>query len=283
MVFFWLAAVYLSAIALAGWLVLPAERKTGIRRETSVFVMRASAYADHIGTVLWAGPIRAAENCGRMAQAIRRQRKSVLLVFLLLSVPALIVQWFVRGPDIGGYEDLSANNDPVIMALLRGEQLVPPPSLPPEAFSTREIESQRVELASASREWSLLTPDFRQRLLTVFRMMENHGYKMALIEGYRSPERQNTLAKMGPHVTNAKAFQSYHQFGLAADIGFYRDGRLVISEKDPWAMKGYQLYGQYAESVGLTWGGHWTMRDFGHVELRDQAAKHRAQNQGAAV
>ncbi|KRB66324.1 M15 family metallopeptidase [Noviherbaspirillum sp. Root189] len=277
MLFFWLVAVYLPAIALAGWLVLPAERKTGIRKETDVLIMRASAHANRISTLIWAGPICVAGNCGRVAQAIRQQRKRFLLVFSLLGAPALIVQWFARGPDIGGYEDLPANSDPVVMALLQGEQLVPPPPLPPETFSTREIESERVELASASREWSLLNPDFRQRLLTVFRLMENHGYKMALIEGYRSPERQNSLAKMGPHVTNAKAFQSFHQFGLAADNGFYRDGRLVISEKDPWAMKGYQLYGQYAESVGLTWGGHWTMRDFGHVELRNPAARHHAQ------
>ena len=51
-------------------------------------------------------------------------------------------------------------------------------------------------------------------------------------------------------------------------IIFLRDGKLVISEKDPWAMRGYELYGQVAESVGLTWGGRWKMMDFGHTELR---------------
>jgi peptidoglycan L-alanyl-D-glutamate endopeptidase CwlK len=33
-------------------------------------------------------------------------------------------------------------------------------------------------------------------------------------------------------------------------------------------MEGYRLYGEYAESVGLVWGGRWKMMDFGHVELR---------------
>ena len=70
-------------------------------------------------------------------------------------------------------------------------------------------------------------------------------------------------------VTNARAYQSYHQFGLAADVAFKRDGKVVISERDPWAMKGYQLYGQVAESVGLVWGGHWkTILDYGHTEYR---------------
>jgi hypothetical protein len=52
-------------------------------------------------------------------------------------------------------------------------------------------------------------------------------------EGWRSPERQTLLAAKGTHVTNASAWQSYHQYGLGADCAFYRDGKLVISEKDP--------------------------------------------------
>jgi peptidoglycan L-alanyl-D-glutamate endopeptidase CwlK len=96
-------------------------------------------------------------------------------------------------------------------------------------------------------------------------MKETHGYDMALLEGYRSPERQNLLAAAGPSVTNAKAFQSYHQFGLAADCAFFRDGKLFISERDPWILRGYRLYGEVAESVGLSWGGRWARKDFGHA------------------
>jgi peptidoglycan LD-endopeptidase CwlK len=47
-----------------------------------------------------------------------------------------------------------------------------------------------------------------------------------------------------------------------------RNGKLVISERDPWAMKGYELYGEVAQRAGLTWGGRWQNRDLGHVELR---------------
>ncbi|MCH2221902.1 MAG: M15 family metallopeptidase, partial [Dechloromonas sp.] len=49
---------------------------------------------------------------------------------------------------------------------------------------------------------------------------------------------------------------------------FFKDGKIVISERDPWAMRGYQLYGEIAVQVGLTWGGNWKMQDYGHVELR---------------
>jgi peptidoglycan L-alanyl-D-glutamate endopeptidase CwlK len=200
--------------------------------------------------------------------ALLRRKRSTVLALALLIVPLLAVQ--ILAPDAGleAYSDLPQASDPVIAALLRGEQLMPPPPLPPEAFATREVEEERHELASASREWMVLDADFRQRLLAVYRLMAQHGYQMALIEGYRSPERQAMLAKLGAQVTNAGAYQSYHQFGLAADSAFYREGKLVITEKDPWAMAGYRLYGQYAESVGLVWGGRWQMMDLGHVELR---------------
>jgi peptidoglycan L-alanyl-D-glutamate endopeptidase CwlK len=170
---------------------------------------------------------------------------------------------------LSGYDsDTHAINDQ-IAGLLQGEQLTAPTSPPPLVFTTAEVTLVRPMLDSANRNWQLLDPTFAQRLLLVFRIMkERHGYDMAILEGYRSPERQNTLAAAGPSVTNAKAFQSYHQFGLAADCAFLRDGKLVISEKDPWAMRGYQLYGIAAEAAGLTWGGRWTMMDFGHTELR---------------
>jgi len=150
---------------------------------------------------------------------------------------------------------------------------VPPPPLPPEVFTTAEVELVRPKLSTADRRWDALDADFRQRLLLAYRLMrEEHGYEMALIEGYRSPERQNLLASMGAHVTNAAAWQSYHQHGLAADSAFMRNGKLVISERDPWAAKGYELYGEVAQRVGLTWGGRWQNADLGHVELRKPLA-----------
>jgi peptidoglycan L-alanyl-D-glutamate endopeptidase CwlK len=182
--------------------------------------------------------------------------------------------------------------DPQIYALLDGQILSPPveveQSLIEEAVnSVRDIESSvqaeafnpgiegvhrqhsYTDLLSADRKWHKMNPRYKQRLLMVFKIMqERYGYEMVLLEGYRSPERQNSLAG-NSHITRAKAFQSYHQFGLAADIAFKRNGKVIISERDPWAMQGYQLYGTVAESVGLTWGGRWTsIQDYGHSEYR---------------
>ncbi len=186
-----------------------------------------------------------------------------------MLIPPLIA-WMLSGKAmLGSYDDSGQVVNQQIAALLEGEQLVPPPPLPPEVFTTQEVAQVRPMLDTASRNWQQLDADFTQRLLMTFKIMkEQHGYDMVIIEGYRSPERQNALAQMGGSVTNAKAFQSYHQYGLAADSAFMRNGKLVITEKDPWAMRGYQLYGEVAESVGLTWGGRWKMMDLGHVEFR---------------
>ena len=190
--------------------------------------------------------------------------------------------------------DYLRKSDPQIYALLKGEMLTPPPvvdeKLVEDAINAAiTLEQQNSTSATnitlnsehsfeslqqnsdvmVDRKWNKMNPRYKQRLLMVFKIMkEKHGYELVLLEGYRSPERQNRLSG-NKNTTLAKAYQSYHQFGLAADVAFKRDGKVVISERDPWAMRGYQLYGEVAESVGLTWGGRWkSIQDYGHTEYR---------------
>lgn len=205
---------------------------------------------------------------GRLIRAIRRQYRLCLVFVCIVVVPSVIAIFISGKSRLEGFASSTYEVNVQIAELLKGEQLVAPSALPPAFFSTKEALIERPMLVSASRNWDLLSSNYRQRLLMVFKIMkEKYGYEMAIIEGYRSPERQNMLAELGPQVTNAKAFQSYHQYGLAADCAFIRDGKLLISERDAWAMRGYELYGEVAESVGLNWGGRWKMMDFGHTEL----------------
>ncbi|MDB5745785.1 MAG: peptidase [Massilia sp.] len=218
-------------------------------------------------------PLQLRRTLGEFAGASRKTMRRNWIVLAIgvpvIAIPSLLAL-VMRTPDmLPGYEPTEALPDAQIAALLRGEQLVPPVEAPPLAFTTQEVVQVRPMLVNASRNWGLMHPEFNQRLLLAFRIMkEKHGYDMALLEGYRSPARQDLLAQMGGAVTNARAFQSWHQYGLAADCAFWRDGKLVISEKDPWAMRGYKLYGEVAEQLGLTWGGRWKMMDLGHTELR---------------
>jgi peptidoglycan L-alanyl-D-glutamate endopeptidase CwlK len=150
-----------------------------------------------------------------------------------------------------------------IQSMLSPEKLVVPPPLPPSMFITAE----RPELETADRDWGRLEPRFMRAVLEVFARMQARGYPLALLEGYRSPERQDRLAASATRVTNARAFQSKHQYGLAADLAPVRDGRLRVSEQDPWAMEAYLALGEEADRAGLVWGGRWSLKDYGHVEV----------------
>ena len=264
--YFLIASIALALIAIpplrvmaSGWL-----RKLGMRVQSTGTATLSVAQHAAMGS-----RSAAAQSIDRCVQTWQRHRILIVAAMLVIITPPLVA-WALR-PHAGwtAYEESVGHDDTQVSWLLKGEQLVPPPPLPPEVFAQRDIVEERPELQTADRDWLLLDMQFRQRLLEVFRIMNTkYGYNMALLEGYRSPQRQQMLAAMGPNVTRAGAFQSRHQFGLAADCAFMRDGRLVISERDPWAMRGYELYGEVAESVGLTWGGRWKMMDFGHVELR---------------
>lgn len=153
--------------------------------------------------------------------------------------------------------------------VLREQKLAPPAPLLPAVFANTESRS----FTGADRDWSKLDPVFSQLVLRVMERLRQRGVEVVLLEGYRSPERQEALANQANKVTDARAFQSKHQFGLAVDLAPYRDGHLIISEADPWAAKVYELLGQEAEAVGLTWGGHWSFRDLGHIEAPGSISK----------
>lgn len=188
-----------------------------------------------------------------------------LLLPLLLA--GTVITWVLllgRRVELAPLEATPLAHENRVRTELNPERLVPPPPLPPSFF----VVPDRTDLLTADRDWSKLDPGFTQVVLQLFARMQKLGYPMVLLEGYRSPERQDHLASIGTHVTHARGGQSRHQVGLAADLAFSREGRLVISEKDPWAAVGYELLGQEAEALGLTWGGRWAMRDLGHLESR---------------
>lgn len=212
---------------------------------------------------------RAAERSGRsriaMAMFLRAREARFLMLGLLGATGVVagvisISAWIEPDPLAATRMDRQDH----IQLALNPERLVPPPVLPPSIF----VGHDRPALETADRDWSRLERGFMQSVLQVFLRLQERGYAFALLEGYRSPERQEQLATMGGHVTNARAFQSRHQYGLAVDIAPMKDGRLVISERDPWAMKAYEALGEEAERLGLVWGGRWSLKDFGHIEAK---------------
>lgn len=267
-----LVLLYFLLACLAGWLLLFPAGRAALLLSMANLGLRFDHRLRGFGRA-GAGRAQALNRGAQAALAYRwrrakRRRWLLAAAATLVCLPPLLAWLAGDGRMLAGYDDDGREINAEVAELLKGEQLVPPPSPPPLVFTALEVTQWRPLLGPASRDWLLLDIDFRQRLLLVFKIMREHGYDMALLEGYRSPQRQTMLAAAGPHVTSAQAFQSYHQYGLAADCAFLRDGRLRISERDPWAMRGYQLYGEAAESVGLNWGGRWARMDLGHTELR---------------
>lgn len=271
--FFLAIAAYFLLACLVSWMILfPAGREFFLQTLVSAgqrFHRRLGTIARQQGEGVvkiqqsWRASLR------NLTAFIRTHYVLCTAGILLILVPPIVALMSGSNTMLSGFDTPAREANEQVAMLLEGEQLVPPPPLPPAVFATVEVQQERPMLVTASRDWERLDPEFTQRLLLVFKIMkERHGYDMAILEGYRSPERQNKLAAMGSSVTNAAAFQSWHQYGLAADCAFLRNGKIVITEKDPWAMRGYQLYGEVAESLGLTWGGRWKMMDFGHTELR---------------
>ena len=288
---------FLAAIlGLAAWVFPHWRKRAGERGGASWRALRdgvrqgpAQAEALYARVKQGHGPQGAAQRAVRGAvnapQAWPVSPRHVGLALLLLAVPvAAVLVWSHWRPRVlDGYDDTLSLSDARVAQLLQGEQLVPPPPLPPAVFMTAEVQQARPLLASADRRWEQLDAGFVQRLLRVFDVMKReHGYEMVLLEGFRSPQRQALLAAQGSQVTMAGPGQSYHQYGLAADCAFFKDGRLHISEKEPWAQRGYQLFGQVAEQLGLTWGGRWQMMDLGHVEWR-RVSIEQAQREAASA
>lgn len=68
-----------------------------------------------------------------------------------------------------------------------------------------------------------LHPQFAEYVRQALVLMDQHDLAPVVTEGLRSPERQERLYRQGrtaagPVVTNARAWQSAHQYGLAVDV-----------------------------------------------------------------
>lgn len=83
-----------------------------------------------------------------------------------------------------------------------------------------------------------LHPAFRSRVLEVVRQLQAEGLPFRIFEAWRSPERQRYLyeqgrTRPGAKVTNAQAWESYHQYGLAADLVLYENGAWSWETRGP--------------------------------------------------
>lgn len=93
------------------------------------------------------------------------------------------------------------------------------------------------------------------------------GHDVLVTSTYRDFESQNALyaqgrTKLGHIVTNAKAGQSYHNFGVALDFV------PMIHGKPNWTdISHFKAIADIAKKHGFEWAGDWkTFKEYAHIQ-----------------
>ncbi len=132
----------------------------------------------------------------------------------------------------------------------------PSPSLPETPASDR-----------SERLIATLLPPVQAKARRLFHLAAENGITIEIISGTRTYAEQDVLyekgrSKPGSVVTKARAGYSNHNFGLAFDIGIFRDGEYLEESPD------YRKVGALGKGLGLAWGGDWkSLQDEPHFEL----------------
>lgn len=126
---------------------------------------------------------------------------------------------------------------------------------PPAGQSKRTLEN----LAGLNKQARAKLEPF---VLAAQAAMAEHGVTVEVISGLRSWAQQAALyaqgrTKPGRIVTKARPGSSWHNYGLAIDLGLFRGGKYLDEAHPPMAAKLYAVLGKIAAEQGIEWAGNW--------------------------
>lgn len=137
------------------------------------------------------------------------------------------------------------------------------PRLPSEARASAWTADPRSE-----KNLATLEPITARLVRELVRRLQAEGLNFKVTSGTRTWAEQTRLyaqgrTAAGQRVTNAKAGQSWHNFGVAADLtAFDKAGK-----RPKWDGAEYDRMGAIAQEIGLEWGGSWRkFKDRPHVQ-----------------
>lgn len=138
----------------------------------------------------------------------------------------------------------------------------PGASITPPATGTTLPPAPPVE--ARDRSVSKLHPIVRQNIIDVVAQANQEGLPFQIFEAFRTPERQRWLyaqgrTASGKIVTKAQAWQSMHQYGLAADLVLFVNGQ--------WSWSGPGSSWQRMHEIAKAHGLQWLSFEAPHVEL----------------
>lgn len=114
-------------------------------------------------------------------------------------------------------------------------------------------------------------PPFHAKVQAMLAELDAQSASFWVVSGYRPYAEQTALYAQGRTtpgkiVTNARAGQSSHNFGIAYDL--VRDGFMERAGLQPdYRPASYDVLGPAAQKHGIVWGGSWTFKDLPHVQL----------------
>jgi len=103
---------------------------------------------------------------------------------------------------------------------------------------------------------------FEPFLVAAESAMAARGVTVEVISGLRSWAAQAALyaqgrTKPGRIVTKARPGSSWHNYGLAIDLGLFKNGVYLDEKKPAEADKLYAEIGKIAAAHGIEWAGNW--------------------------
>jgi len=113
-----------------------------------------------------------------------------------------------------------------------------------------------------------------QFLISAQPITEKHKITIEVISGLRSWQQQAALFAQGRTnpgniVTKARPGSSWHNYGLAIDLGLFANGKYLDSAEPKRADRIYAELGKLAESMDIEWAGNWkTFTETPHFQNR---------------
>lgn len=114
---------------------------------------------------------------------------------------------------------------------------------------------------------------FEPFLVAAEKAMASKGVTVEVISGLRSWAAQAALyaqgrTKPGRIVTKARPGSSWHNYGLAIDLGLFMNGNYIDETMPKVADNLYAEIGRIAEVHGIEWAGNWkTFQETPHFQV----------------
>lgn len=137
----------------------------------------------------------------------------------------------------------------------------------------------------SAKNLDTLEPQTRKLVTELLRRCIADGMNFKVTSGTRTFREQDALYAQGRTtegkiVTRARAGQSWHNYGLAADLTLFDKA----GKKPIWDGMEYTRMGRIAQELGLEWGGSWkTFKDRPHVQRNIDMTLAQAKSAGLGI